>query len=267
MLAQGRRAALRIGLRAARPTGKCSVKRRLCWEGRRTSGTLFGRFARGPPLGRHLTNPETRFDMKLRSFHPFAIALVAGALALSAASLSTEVEPARDLAVVEEGTFDIDGGHSSVIFKIVHMNVAPFFGRFNDISGEFTLAKDASKSSVHVEIKADSVDSNSADRDKHIKSPDFLNAAQFPVVTFDSTKVEVDGDDYKVTGDMKMHGVTKEVTVALTFVGSGERGRFGYRAGFEGHLKFKRSDFGMSNMLESLSDEIELHLGIEGTRK
>jgi len=182
-------------------------------------------------------------------------------------SMTTAPEPAP-VAALEEGTFSIDGTHSSVVFKIVHLGVSPFYGRFNTVSGEFELHEDMAESSVRVEIDAASVDSNNADRDKHIKSADFFNVEQFPAITFESKKVESKAEDqYAVTGDLEFHGVKKEVKIDLRFVGSGERGRFGYRAGFEGRMVIKRSDFGVKTMLEGLSDEVEVLLGIEGARK
>ena len=118
-------------------------------------------------------------------------------------------------------TYKLDPVHSSVLFKAKHLNVADFYGRFNDFSGTVTFDNEnPSKSSVNLEVKVESLDTHEAKRDQHLKSPDFFNAKQFPVIAFKSTKVEKAGaDSYKVTGDFTLHGVTKPVTVEFKKTG------------------------------------------------
>lgn len=165
-------------------------------------------------------------------------------------------------------TFEIDPIHSSVVFKVRHLNVADFYGRFNEIKGTVSFDKDSpEKSSVIAEVPVESIDTHNDKRDQHLKSPDFFNAKQFPVISFKSTKVEKDGDDFKVTGDFTLHGVTKSVTVEFDKVGEGKGMQGELRAGGETEFKIKRSDFGMKFMPDAIGDEIEIKLSIEGVKK
>lgn len=168
---------------------------------------------------------------------------------------------------VGAATYQVDAAHSSVVFRVKHMGVSNFYGRFNDISGKLVIDEEnAADSSVDIEIKIDSIDTNSADRDKHLKSPDFFNARQFPVATFESEKVEQKGDVYEVTGTLQLHGVEKTVTITMTKVGEAE-GQMGHRIGFEGTLDFKRLDYGINYSPDALGNDIHLILSIEAVRK
>jgi polyisoprenoid-binding protein YceI len=107
-------------------------------------------------------------------------------------------------------TYKLDPVHSHAEFKIMHLGVAYQYGRFNDIEGTVVVdEKNPANSKVDVTIKTESVDTKAEKRDEHLRSPDFFNAAQFPNLTFKSTKVEGAGKDkYKVSGNLTMHGVT-----------------------------------------------------------
>jgi len=176
--------------------------------------------------------------------------------------------PAAARLAEAAGSYKVDGGHSYAIFRIGHFGVSYQYGSFNKISGAMTIdGADPTKSNVSIEIAAGSVFTADKKRDTHIKGPDFLDVKQFPKVTFKSTAVEAaGGDKYNVTGDLTMHGVTRSVTIPLDYVGSGKDPWGGFRAGFEGKLTIKRSDFGMKFMLEALGDEIELTLAVEGIK-
>jgi len=135
-------------------------------------------------------------------------------------------------AVQAAETFEIDPVHSSISFKVRHLNVADFYGRFNEIKGTVSFDKDApEKSSVTAEVAVESIDTHNDKRNQHLKSPDFFNAKQFPAISFKSTKVEKDGDDFKVTGDFTLHGVTKSITVEFEKVGEGKGMQGEMRAG------------------------------------
>jgi polyisoprenoid-binding protein YceI len=166
-------------------------------------------------------------------------------------------------------TYTIDNVHSSVTFRIRHLDISWVYGRFNEISGTFTLDKDdPAKSSLNVTIKADSVDSNNPKRDGHLRSPDFFNTKQFPEITFRSSSVKAADGGYEVTGELTMHGVTKPVTLALK--GGDKVAEFpkGFqRVGLSGELILKRSDFGMDKMTGLLGDEVQIGVGVEGTEK
>ena len=170
-------------------------------------------------------------------------------------------------AAAAASTWEIDGVHSSVVFKVRHMGVAPFFGRFNQISGSVVVNDEKpAESKVELTIPTDSIDSNNAGRDKHLKSPDFFNAEEFPEIKFVSKTVSKDGKNWKVDGELSLHGVTKPVSVKVEQVGTGET-RMGKRTGFDVAFTIKRSDFGMNGMLDGIGDEVQVMAGIECVAK
>lgn len=159
-------------------------------------------------------------------------------------------------------TYQIDAAHSAFLFKVKHMNVSYTHGRFNSSSGTIVLDDDASKCSVSIEIKAESVDTGNGGRDQHLKGPDFFNAKQFATLTYKSKAVKKTGNDYEVTGDFTMLGVTKDVTVKLAQIGAA-----GGKVGFEGTFTIKRSDYGMKKMLEGIGDDVEITVAVEAGKK
>ncbi len=165
--------------------------------------------------------------------------------------------------------FVVDPTHSSVVFKIQHAGISSIFGRFNEMSGDFMIDKqDPANSSFALNIKASSVDTNNAARDKHLRSPDFFNTKQFPALTFKSTSVRRVEKGYEVTGDFTMHGVTKQITFVLEG-GSKEiefpKGR--KRIGFTTALTLKRSDFGMDKGAGVLGEDVHVEIGMEAVQK
>lgn len=185
------------------------------------------------------------------------VASVAAVLSLGASSASAAPD-----------AYDVDAVHSTVIFRIQHMKAGYTYGRFNELSGKLVLDEaNPSASSIQVEVKATSVDTNDKKRDDHLRSPDFFNVAQFPTMTFSSTSVKANGTKFDVTGDLTMHGVTKSVTVAMEKTGAGSDPWGFVRVGFEGTLTVKRSEYGMDKMLEGVGDEVRLTLAFEGARK
>lgn len=166
-------------------------------------------------------------------------------------------------------TYKVDAVHSTALFRVKHLGVSYFYGRFNKMSGTFTYDKaDPSKCAFEIKIKARSIDTNSNSRDKHLKSPDFFNVREFPDITFQSTIVtSTEKNQYEVTGDLTLHGVTKAITVPLEHIGSGSGMRGGRVAGFEGTFTIKRSDFGMNFMLDKLGDEVRITISFEGARE
>ncbi len=160
-------------------------------------------------------------------------------------------------------TYQIDQVHSSVHFRVKHLDTAWFYGRFNGISGGFELAEDAADCSFEVTVDAATVDTNNEARERHLLGEDFFNAAEFPSISFVSTAVEKTEEGYAVTGDFTLHGVTKEITVPVEVVGFGEfRGT--KKAGLHAVFTIKRSDYGMEYMLGALSDEVMLVISLEG---
>ena len=165
--------------------------------------------------------------------------------------------------------YAIDDDHSAVIFKANHLGFSHTYGRFNDISGTFQWDSAApTAGNLSVTIKADSIDSDHEKRDQHLRNPDFFNAAQFPVITFESSSIADKGNGvYAVTGTLSLHGVSKEITVDLEKVGEGTDPWGGYRAGFHTSFSINRSDFGMTYMADGIADEIGLTISLEGIRQ
>lgn len=191
-----------------------------------------------------------------RSALPLAFAL--------AALLLTAALPAA------AATYEIDGTHSSAIFKAKHLGASNFYGRFNDVSG--TIHYDPAKpeaSKIKVAIKSESVATGNERRDGHIKSPDFLNAAQFPEITFESTSVKKISDDkLEVTGKLTLHGVSKEITVTAEKTGEGKQPQSGTELiGFETHFSVERTAYDMGFMVGPLGDEIGFILALEAGKK
>ncbi|TWH24183.1 polyisoprenoid-binding protein YceI [Rhodococcus rhodochrous J45] len=143
------------------------------------------------------------------------------------------------------GTWAIDPVHSNVGFTVRHLVVSKVRGTFENFSGAITVAEDGT-ASVNAEIDVKSINTKNADRDAHVRSADFFDAEQFPVATFTSTDVRADGDDYIVTGDFTLHGVTRPVDLKLEFNGVNPGMGQGPVAGFEATTVINRKDFGIS---------------------
>jgi polyisoprenoid-binding protein YceI len=167
--------------------------------------------------------------------------------------------------------YKVDPVHSSLIFRSHHANIGYVYGRFNALSGQFTLDEaDPSKSSFSFEARADSVDTGQEKRDAHLKSPDFLNAKQYPTITFKSTSVKGQGHLLEVSGDLTLHGVTKPITVTVDLVGKGEFPPKTPRAGIETDFAIKLSEFGIKGipgMPGVVGDEVRLMFASEGVRQ
>jgi polyisoprenoid-binding protein YceI len=165
-------------------------------------------------------------------------------------------------------TYKIDPVHSSISFQAQHAGISYVHGRFNDVAGEFTIDKaDPSKSSVTLTIKIESVDTNNKARDGHLKSDSFFDAKQFPTITFKSKSFKAIEGGYQVTGDLTMHGETKEISFKLN---GGKETEFPpkvKRTGYWADLKLNRSEFGMKGMLEAIGDTVYISVAVEGTKK
>ncbi len=165
-------------------------------------------------------------------------------------------------------TYKIDSAHSSVMFSVRHLGISNLRGQFNDISGTVLFDKDnPSNSSVEMSVAVESLDTHFAMRDQNVKSSYYLDAKQFPTITFKSTKVEGSGDTFKVTGDFTLHGVTKQLTIDFTKVGEGKGTQGELRAGGETRFTIKRSDFGMNFQLGPVGDEVAITLSVEGVKE
>ena len=167
-------------------------------------------------------------------------------------------------------TWKIDPAHSSAHFVIRHMMITNVRGGFSGLQGTVVYdPADLGSSSVDVTIDKNSLSTGDATRDTHVKSADFLDVEKYPTITFKSKKITTDGDGLKVTGDLTIHGVTKDV--ALNVEGPTEEQKDPYgniRVGASATTKIKRSDFGLTwnAALETggimLGDDIKLELDV-----
>jgi polyisoprenoid-binding protein YceI len=170
------------------------------------------------------------------------------------------------LTVAAAETYSVDTVHSTVIFRVKHMNASYAYGRFNDIKGQFGFdEQNPAQSRFDFEVKVASIDTAQPKRDMHLKSPDFFNAVQFPTITFKSKSVTKAGtDEYQVSGDLTLHGVTRPVILKVMKTGSGKGPRGGSIAGLESVFAIKRSDFKMTNMVGPVGDDVVVTVSVEG---
>lgn len=185
-------------------------------------------------------------------------------LTLSAASLlGTSL-----LASAADYKFDKEGQHAFVQFRIQHLGYSWLYGTFKDFDGTFTFDEaNPASDKVNVTLNTASLDTNHAERDKHIRSADFLNTAKFPQATFASTAVKKEGNDYKITGDLTLNGVTKPITLDARLLGEGKDPWGGYRAGFEANGEIVLKDFNITKDLGPASQKAELIISVEGVRQ
>ncbi|NMY17572.1 MULTISPECIES: YceI family protein [Pseudomonadaceae] len=172
-------------------------------------------------------------------------------------------------AMAADYAIDKQGQHAFVNFKISHLGYSWLYGTFKDFDGTFSYdAANPEASKVNVTLKTASVDTNHAERDKHLRSADFLNVSKHDTATFESTSVKSTGEgSADVTGNLTLNGVTKPVVIAAKFIGEGQDPWGGYRAGFEGTTTLKLKDFDIAMDLGPASETVELIISIEGIRK
>ncbi len=183
--------------------------------------------------------------------------LVGAGLLISAQAITTQ-------AIAADYIIDKKGQHAFITFKASHLGYSYNVGRFNDFDGKFSHDPDNPEDSkISVVINAASIDTNHAERDKHLRSADFLDVAKYPTITFTSTGYQAGADGDTLKGNLSMHGVTKEVSIATRQIGEGKDPWGGYRSGFEGYITIKASDFGMPDWVGDVSVE----LIIEGIRQ
>ncbi|PKG57051.1 YceI family protein [Shewanella sp. GutDb-MelDb] len=187
---------------------------------------------------------------------------------LLATALATTLMMAST-AQAADYVIDTEGAHASIEFRVSHLGYSFVAGRFNTFEGDFSF--DQSKiadSKVNVTINTTSIDSNHAERDKHLRSPDFLNTAKFPTATFESTSVEDKGDgNFVLKGNFTLNGVTKPLAIDAKAIGEGSDPWGGYRAGFTGSTEFALKDYDIKMDLGPASSHVSLNLVVEGMRQ
>lgn len=164
--------------------------------------------------------------------------------------------------------FKVDPVHSSLLFRVKHLNAGYIYGRFNAFSGTFAFDRDPAQCGLTFAVNIDSLDTANAARDKHLKGPDFFNVKEFPAATFKSKSFKaLDDKTYEVSGEMTLHGVTQPLTVKLERVGTARGMRGEVRSGIETTFTIKRSDFGMKFGLQQISDEVRITVAVEGVKQ
>ena len=174
-------------------------------------------------------------------------------------------------AQAEDYVIDTKGMHATIQFKINHLGFSWLIGRFNKFDGDFTYdAKNPNNNKVNVNIDVTSVDSNHAERDKHLRSADFFDVAQHPTATFTSTGYVSKGKNAGVLkGKLTLRGVTKDISIKVKHIAGGKDPWGGFRRGFSGKTTLKLSDYKMAKaaVLGPAAEKVELSLHIEGIRK
>ena len=171
-------------------------------------------------------------------------------------------------------TYAIDKSHSEAVFQVRHL-VTRVRGRFTDFEGTVEFDEQTpERSSVNVAIQAASIDTGDATRDTHLRTGDFFDAEKFPTLTFRSTKVTKSGaDTFDVAGDLTIRGVTRNVTLPITFLGQARDPWGNERVGFEGEVTINRKDYGLTwnAALETggflVGDEVKISLSIQAVAK
>jgi len=184
-------------------------------------------------------------------------------LLLAGLTFGSSVLHAADYAI------DTKGAHAFIQFRVQHLGYSWLYGRFNEFSGNFSY--DESKpeeAAIEVTIKTDSVDSNHAERDKHLRSDEFLDVKKFPEAKFVSTSYTPGSNGTGVLkGKLTLRGVTKPVEIEVESIGAGDDPWGGYRRGFQGSTRFAMADFGIMKDLGPKSKDVEMILSLEGIKK
>jgi polyisoprenoid-binding protein YceI len=171
------------------------------------------------------------------------------------------------------GDYTIDPAHTRLGFSARHAMVATVRGSFKEFTGTAHVdTANPAASKVELSIVANSIDTGQQQRDDHLRSGDFFESEQYPDITFTSTDVSRDGDEWTVTGDLAIKGITHSIVVPFEFTGSAQDPFGNTRIGFEGEATIKRSDWGMSfnAALETggvlVSDKIKLQFDVSAIK-
>jgi polyisoprenoid-binding protein YceI len=179
------------------------------------------------------------------------------------------------LAATAKGdTFVLDPPHTSVEFGVRHLMINTVKGKFPEVTGTIEFdGQDVSKSSVNVTIKTGSVNTGSADRDKHLRSADFLDVEKFPEMTFKSSRIEKQGDGYAAVGTLTIRGVAKEIVLPFNFLGQIKDPQGRTKIGVEASVTLNRRDYGISwsktmdNGGLVVANEVKIEISFEAVKK
>jgi polyisoprenoid-binding protein YceI len=173
------------------------------------------------------------------------------------------------LAQAADYDIDIKGQHAFVQFKIQHLGFSWLYGRFDTFDGSFTYDENSpEKSSIQMTVQTNSVNTNHAERDKHLRSDDFLNVSDHPTAQFTSSSFTPTTEGHgTMTGDLTINGVTNEVELDVQFVGAGDDPWGGHRRGYQATTEISLSDFKIKRSLGPASEQLYLTVSVEGIKK
>jgi polyisoprenoid-binding protein YceI len=171
------------------------------------------------------------------------------------------------------GTWNVDPVHSTVGFVARHLMIAKVRGRFSSFSGTITVPEDRLATKLQASVELSSISTGDEQRDSHLRTADFFDIENHPAMTFESKSVKADGDDYVLTGDLTIKGITRSVDFDLEFEGVGPDPWGGTRAGFNATTEINRTEFGIewNAKLETggwlVGDKIKIELEIEAVKQ
>jgi polyisoprenoid-binding protein YceI len=177
------------------------------------------------------------------------------------------------ITAIPTGTWNVDPSHSSIEFRVKHLGISTVRGSFREFEGGIEIGEDAAASKAYGKIKAASIDTGEPKRDEHLRSADFFDVENYPEITFESTSIEViHEDEFHVTGDLTMHGVTKPITLHAEVTGTEEDPWGNTRVGLEAQGELKRSDWdmkfnqalGSGNMM--VSDKVRINIDVSAVK-
>jgi polyisoprenoid-binding protein YceI len=177
------------------------------------------------------------------------------------------------ITAIPNGTWNVDPAHSSVEFRVKHLGIATVKGVFREYEGHIEIGDDISTTRAYGKINPASIDTGESQRDDHLRSPDFFDTENYSEITFESTSIEVvDEDEFHVTGDLTMHGVTHPITLHAEVTGTEEDPWGNTRVGLEAQGEISRADWGMKfnkalgsgNML--VSDKVRISIDVSAVK-
>ncbi len=162
--------------------------------------------------------------------------------------------------------YTIDPVHSSIVFRIKHLDTTYVYGRFNEMEGEFVLdAENLDQSRIEMEIAAESIDTNNEDRDNHLRSPDFFNAREHSTLRFESERITQNRQGvYRAHGDLTIHGRTHSIDVDIEHTGESDSEQFGQRKGWKTTFTVDRMDYDVDYMPDGLGHDVEVTVSVQG---
>ena len=187
-----------------------------------------------------------------------AVSLLAGGAVVAQSALT------QNPAEVQAGTYALDPAHGKITWSVKHMGFSTYYGQFRNVSAELTIdPANPSGGALTATVPLADVAPNDDALKAHLQTPDFFDTAQFPTATFVARFITVDEDDASeadVVGELTLHGVTRPVTLEVSFNQAGPFMGGPYRVGFDGEATIRRSDFGIEKYAPMLGDDVELHI-------